>query len=150
VERARLHAEARQLAALEQRRGLQLRRLAENALALSAAETLDELLGLVTEAAVDVIGCHQGVTSRLPHGWSDATTYVSLSEEYAQWRGYDVVPKGLGVLNAVTRENRPLRLTGPELRAHPECAGSRTRPTTRRCPTTWLRRCSAATAPTSD
>ena len=128
VERARLHAEARQLAALEQRRGSQLRSLAEAALALSAADSLDELLALVTEAAVDVIGCHQGVTSRLPHGWTDATTYVSLSEEYAQWRGYDVVPQGLGVLNAVTRENRPLRLTGAQLQAHPDFRGLRDAP----------------------
>ena len=61
VERARLHAEARSLAALERRRGEQLRQLADAALALSAAQTLDELLRLVTEAAREVIGCHQGV-----------------------------------------------------------------------------------------
>lgn len=128
VERARLHAEARQLAALEQRRGVQLRSLADNALAMSAADSLDELLALVTEAAVDVIGCHQGVTSRLPHGWADATTYVSLSEKYAQWRGYDVVPQGRGILNVVTRGNRALRLTAAELTAHPEWRGLRDAP----------------------
>jgi serine phosphatase RsbU (regulator of sigma subunit)/anti-sigma regulatory factor (Ser/Thr protein kinase) len=128
VERARLHAEARQLAALEQRRGMQLRALADSALALSAADSLDELLSLVTEAAVEVVGCHQGVTTRLPHGWVDATTYVSLSEKYAGWRDYDVVPKGLGVLNAVTRENRPLRLTPEQLVAHPDWRGLRDAP----------------------
>ena len=123
VERARLHAEARQLAALEQRRAVQLRALADSALALSAADGLDQLLALVTEAAVEVVGCHQGVTTRLPHGWQDATTYVSLSEKYAGWRTYDVVPQGLGVLNAVTRENRPLRLDRTTLRTHPEWRG---------------------------
>lgn len=128
VERGRLHAEARLLATLERRRGEQLRGLARSALALSAAETLDELLALVTEAAVEVVGCHQGVTTRLPHGWDDATTYVSLSERYAQWRDYDVVPKGLGVLNAVTRENRPLRLTSEQLHAHPDWRGLRDAP----------------------
>ena len=128
VERARLHAEARQLAALEQRRAVQLRTLAESALALSAADSLDELLSLVTEAAVEIVGCHQGVTTRLPHGWEDATTYVSLSERYAAWRDYDVVPKGLGVLNAVTRENRPLRLTPEQLVAHPDWRGLRDAP----------------------
>lgn len=46
VERARLHAEARSLAALERRRGEQLRQLADAALALTAAETLDDLLRL--------------------------------------------------------------------------------------------------------
>ena len=120
VERARLHAEARALAELEQQRGQQLRGLADAALALSAADDLDELLRLVTDAALSVIGCHQGVTTRLPTGWADATTYVALSEQYAEWRAYDVVPKGLGVLNAVTRENRPLRLTAEQLLAHPE------------------------------
>ena len=128
VERARLHAEARQLAALEQRRGVQLRTLAESALALSAAENLDELLSLVTEAAVEVVGCHQGVTTRLPNGWEDATTYVSLSDRYAAWRDYAVVPKGLGVLNAVTRENRPIRLTPEQLVTHPDWRGLRDAP----------------------
>ncbi len=123
VERARLHAEARQLAALEQRRGVQLRALAQSALALSAADSLDELLTLVTEAGVEVVGCHQGVTTRLPHGWHDAVTYVSLSEKYAVWRDYAIVPKGLGVLNAVTRDNRPVRLTPAQLRAHPDWRG---------------------------
>ena len=128
VERARLHAEARQLAELERRRSTQLQALARAALAASSAENLNQLLGVVTEAAVEVIGCHQGVTTRLPSGWEDATTYVSLSEKYAAWRDYDVVPKGLGILNVVTRENRPVRLTGLELAAHPEFRGLRDAP----------------------
>ena len=128
VERARLHSEARSLAALERRRGEQLRQLADAALALSAATTLDDLLRLVTEAAREVIGCHQGVGSRLPNGWTDATTFVSLSERYSAWRTYDVLPQGLGVLNAVTRDNRPLRLTGAELADHPEFRGLRDAP----------------------
>jgi serine phosphatase RsbU (regulator of sigma subunit)/putative methionine-R-sulfoxide reductase with GAF domain/anti-sigma regulatory factor (Ser/Thr protein kinase) len=120
VERARLHGQARQLAALERQRALQLRTLAGSALTLTAAESLDELLRLVTDAALEVVGCHQAVTTRLPSGWADASTHVSLSEKYAAWRGYDVVPRGVGVLEVVTRENRPLRLTGEQLRDHPE------------------------------
>ena len=123
VERARLHAQARQLAGLEQRRGAQLRSLADSALALTAADTLDDLLRLVTEAAVEVIGCHQGVGSRLPTGWADASTYVALSEKYAAWRDYAVVPKGLGVLEHVVRENVPLRLTPEQLVSHPDWRG---------------------------
>ena len=121
VERARLHAEARQLAALEQRRSAQLNALAQSSLALSAAESLDELLRLVTDAAVDVIGCHQGVTSRVPAaGWAEASSYVALSEAYAQWRGYREVPRGLGLTSAVCRDNRPLRLTGEQMLEHPD------------------------------
>lgn len=128
VERARMHAEARTLAGLERRRGEQLRGLADAALALTAADTLDDLLRLTTEAAVSVVGCHQGVATRLPHGWADATTYVALSEKYAAWRDYDVVPQGLGVLEYVVRENTPLRLTGDELVRHPDWRGLRDAP----------------------
>lgn len=128
VERARLHGQARQLAALERRRGEQLRALALSALALSAADSLGELMELVTEAAVAIVGCHQAVTTRMPTGWTDATTYVSLSQTYAQWRDDDVVPKGLGVLESVVRDNRPLRLTAQELLAHPDWRGLRDAP----------------------
>jgi len=120
VERARLHAEARQLAALEQRRSAQLSALAQSALAMSAAESLDELLKLVTETAVEVIGCHQGVTSRVPGSWEAATTYAALSDTYGQYRDDLAVPRGTGLINAVIRENRPLRLTGSQLLSHPE------------------------------
>lgn len=123
VERARMHADARALAELERRRAQQLRALADAAGALTAADDLEQLLRVVTDSAVSIVGCHQGVATRLRHGWVDATTYVALSETYAAWRDYDVVPKGLGVLNAVTRENRPLRLTGEQLVAHPEWRG---------------------------
>ena len=122
VERARLHGQARQLAALERRRGEQLRALALSALALSAADSLDELTELVTEAAVSIVGCHQGVTTRMPTGWTDATTYVSLSQTSAQGRDDDVLPKGLGVLESVVRDNRPLRLTARELPGQPPLA----------------------------
>jgi serine phosphatase RsbU (regulator of sigma subunit)/putative methionine-R-sulfoxide reductase with GAF domain len=128
VERARLHAEARELTALERRRAVQLRALADSALELSAADTLDELLRLVTEAAREVIGCHQGVCTRLPDGWTNATTYVSLSEKYAAWRDYDIVPKGIGVLEYVVRENKPLRLTPEQLVTHPEWRALRDAP----------------------
>jgi serine phosphatase RsbU (regulator of sigma subunit) len=123
-ELARIRVElAGRVAALEEHRGAQLRRLADTALALSGEMEVEGLLRIVTEAARDLIGAHQAVTSRLVHGWSDALTHVSLSEKYARWRTYDAPPKGLGVLNAVTRENRPLRLTPEELVAHPEWRG---------------------------
>jgi GAF domain-containing protein/anti-sigma regulatory factor (Ser/Thr protein kinase) len=128
VERARVHGDARVLVDLERRRGEQLRALADAALAMSAETEVDEILRLVTEAARDIIGTHQGVTSRLLHGWGEASTYVSLSERYARWRAYDVPPKGLGVLEPVVAENRPLRLTGEELVAHPAWRGLRDAP----------------------
>ncbi len=56
VERARMHGEARQLAALERRRGTQLRALADTALALSSAGTADELVRIAKDAVRDVLG----------------------------------------------------------------------------------------------
>ena len=123
VARARLHGQARRIAEREHARSGQLRQLAEVALSLTRARDLDDVLRTVTEAARAVVGTHQAVTSRLPDGWAQATTYVSLSDKYAEWRTYDTPPKGLGVLNHVTRHNRPVRLTGEELVRHPEWRG---------------------------
>ncbi|MFP5321569.1 MAG: GAF domain-containing protein, partial [Acidimicrobiia bacterium] len=87
---------------------------------IAGARDMPGLLKAVADGAQRLIGTHQVVASRLRHGWSDAETYVALSDKYAAWHAYDEVPKGLGVLNYVTRENLPLRLTGEELLAHPE------------------------------
>jgi GAF domain-containing protein/anti-sigma regulatory factor (Ser/Thr protein kinase) len=59
----------------------------------------------------------------LTGGWETATTYVTLSDAYEQWRDYREVPRGLGLAAAVTRANRPLRLTGEALRGHPDFRG---------------------------
>jgi GAF domain-containing protein/anti-sigma regulatory factor (Ser/Thr protein kinase) len=123
VARARLHGQARRVAEQERARSAQLRQLAEVAMSLTRARDLDEVLRTVTEAARATVGAHQSVTSRLPDGWAQATTYVSLSDKYAQWRTYDTPPKGLGVLNHVTRHNTPVRLTPEELVQHPEWRG---------------------------
>ena len=105
-----------------------LRSLADAALKLSAAMGVDDVLEIVTEAAANIVGAHQAVTSRLEDGWEKSSTYVALSERYEAYRDYAEVPKGLGVLNVVTEENRPLRLTAEELRAHPRFRGLRDAP----------------------
>lgn len=91
--------------------------------AIAGVDTLEDLLRVVTEAAQSLIGTHQAVTSRLVHGWEGATTHVSLSDKYAEYRDYDEKPKGLGVLNFVTRENQSLRLNAEDLARHPEWRG---------------------------
>jgi GAF domain-containing protein/anti-sigma regulatory factor (Ser/Thr protein kinase) len=128
IARARLYDEAHEFAARERRRSEQLRALAGAALALTATRSVERLVKTVTELARSIVGTHQAVTSRLWDGWTEATTFVSLSEKYAAWRDFDAVPQGLGVLNVVTRENRPLRLRGDDLVAHPEWRGLRDAP----------------------
>lgn len=97
-------------------------------MAIASAPSVAELLRVVTESAQEVIGTHQAVTSRLVHGWREANTHVTLSDKYAHYRNYNEVPKGLGVLNYVTRENRPLRLNRQQLVQHPEWRGLRDAP----------------------
>ena len=128
IERAHLHSEGRALLMRDRLRSAQLAQLADVARSLMGELVLDDLLRTVAEAARAIIGAHQAVASRLVRGWTEAFTYVSLSEKYARWRAYDRVPKGLGVLNFVTRENQPLRLTADELVAHPEWRGMRDAP----------------------
>ena len=128
IERAHLHSEGRALLLRDNLRSSQLAQLADVARDLMGEVVLDDLLRMVAEAARAIIGAHQAVASRLVRGWTEAFTYVSLSEKYARWRTYDRVPKGLGVLNYVTRENKPLRLTPDELNVHPEWRGMRDAP----------------------
>ncbi len=119
VERARLHGAARELAARERRRAVQLRALADSALALSAADSLDELLRLVTDAAMEVVGCQLAVTTRLASSRVEARAHVSLSEEYAAEQTADVLLGDRGLVEQVLRGKRPLRLTCDELAARP-------------------------------
>ncbi len=103
--------------------------LADAARAIAGAGSVEALLAVAAEAAQDIVGAHQAVATRL-YGvtWEHAITHVSLSDAYAQWRDFDQVPEGRGVLNQVTRENRPLRLTGDQLQRHPEFRGLRDAP----------------------
>src|SRR4051794_26689022 len=91
VERARMHAEARQLAELERRRAGQLRALATAALALSSVENLDELLRSVTDSARTIVGAQRGVATRVATQWTDETRYVSLADDSTADISYDVL-----------------------------------------------------------
>ena len=99
VERGTLYAEARELAALERRRGGQLRALAEAALALSAAEQLADLLEIVTAAGRDIVGAKLGSAQRLGQGHGPRQVVLAP------------------VLLPVLARNQVLRLTGDELPA---------------------------------
>lgn len=123
LERTRLSGDKQDLIARERRRAEQLQGLAGAAIQITTAETVNDVLRRVTESAQAIIGTHQAVSSRLVKGWDNAETFISLSDKYGTYRDYDETPQGLGVLNAVTRENEPLRLTGAQLAAHPEFRG---------------------------
>ncbi|MGH3342262.1 MAG: GAF domain-containing protein [Carbonactinosporaceae bacterium] len=103
--------------------------LADAASAIAGATNVEDLLRVVTASAQTVIGTHQAVTSRLVDGWADAMSYISLSEKYADFQGFDTTPQGgVGLVVRVTRDNEPLRLNAEQLARHPDWRGLRDAP----------------------
>ncbi|HEX6900909.1 MAG TPA: ATP-binding protein [Thermoanaerobaculia bacterium] len=103
-----------------ERRSLQLQDLAQAALEINAATSIDEALQICTDRAREIVGAHQGVTSlTLDRTWEQAVTAVSLSDKYGAYRSYDVKPTGAGVYSLVCELNQPLRMTQSQLEAHP-------------------------------
>jgi PAS domain S-box-containing protein len=117
VERARLLVR-------EQRHRAQMEGLAAASLAIGQAASLDKALQVITEEARELIGAHQAVTS-LATGdeWAQAIHTVSLSDKYAEWRGYSARVDGTGIYSEVCRANRVARMTQAELEAHPAWRG---------------------------
>jgi PAS domain S-box-containing protein len=113
-------SEARRLEEERERRVSQLQRLADAAVAIGAANTVDAITAAATEAARHIIGAHASVTSfTVNDNWAQAVTAKSLSEKYAAYTAYDARPDGSGIYRLVCDTNRPMRLTQAELEAHP-------------------------------
>ncbi|HEY0478377.1 MAG TPA: GAF domain-containing protein [Kofleriaceae bacterium] len=93
-------------------------RLAEAALAIHSASTLEGVLQVVTAQARTLIGAHHAVTSSTAGDDPARSIHsVSLSDQYARFRGVDAGPGGAAIAALVGRSNRPLRLTRAELDA---------------------------------
>jgi PAS domain S-box-containing protein len=97
-----------------------LRQLAQAALTIHSADSLDSALRVVAEEARRILDAHQAVVSlSVWDGSAQAINAVSLSEKYARWRGYDILPGGEGICSLACQSNRPLRLTQAEVEDHP-------------------------------
>nr|CAD6628268.1 PAS domain S-box protein [Rhizobium sp. TCK]CAD6630244.1 PAS domain S-box protein [arsenite-oxidising bacterium NT-25] len=101
------------------RRTAQLQAVAEAALTVARAPTLDATLQEITDACRRIIGVHQVVVS-LTRGsdWSQAMSAVALTEKYAGWRNFNELPDGSGIYALVCANNRPMRMTQEELEMH--------------------------------
>ncbi|HEV7372537.1 PAS domain-containing protein [Arenibaculum sp.] len=108
----------------EARRAEQLQGLAQAALAVARAPTLDATLDEITGAARRLVGAHQAVVS-LTKGpdWAQAINAVAFSDHYARWRDYAAVTDGSGIYAWVCEANRPVRMTQAELVRHPRWRG---------------------------
>jgi DNA-binding response OmpR family regulator len=107
----------------ERRQARVMEKLSMGALVINSAESLDEILQLVTDEARELIGAHQAVTSltsdfsetgapRQNEDWPRARNAVSLSEKHA---GCNDRRLGAWVCSLVCRLNQPMRLTQAEL-----------------------------------
>jgi PAS domain S-box-containing protein len=105
------------------RRTNQLQRLSDAALAIGRAVSVEEISRVATEAAREIIGAHQAVTSFTGENWAQAIHAVSLSDKYAAYRSYAAPPDGSGIYRLVCRTNQPQRLTQAEIEAHAEWRG---------------------------
>lgn len=106
-----------------------LQKLADAALAISAAVTLKDTLKAVTERAREVIGAQQAITT-LVNGadWANAQSVVSFADQYGAWRAVVEQVDGEALYKLVCETNRPVRLTQAELEAQPTWLSALRRP----------------------
>ncbi len=119
------HGESGSRESAERRRhAAALQQLAEAARVINSGRSVGEVLQAVTEQAREIVRAHQAVTSIVIDGnWARAINAISLSDKYAAWHTYDEQPDGSGIYRLVCEMSRPLRMTQPELEAHPAWRG---------------------------
>ena len=106
-----------------------LQALAEAAVEINAAGSVEELLSAVARGARLIVGARMCSAIVLGDGPAPGTTLAaSLAGEYAPWSGYAGRPDGSGVYSSALRSRAPLRLTHEELLAHPAWHGFRAAP----------------------
>ena len=101
-----------------------LQKLAQAALQINSTFSAEEILWLITDQARAIIGTHQGITSRVPHGnWAQAIHAVSLSNTFTDWREANIHIDGYGIYAVVCDKNRSVRLSQFELERHADWLG---------------------------
>ncbi len=81
--------------------------------------TLAASLDAIAEQVRLMVGAHQSAVSYIPDGdFTRACHATSLSEKYAKYRTYDVMPTGRGIWAVIFEKRQPMRLTEAELHAH--------------------------------
>lgn len=84
------------------------------------AETLVAALDDIAGQLRSLVGAHQSAVSYIPDGdFTRAVHGMSLSDKYARYRSYDVMPTGKGIWSVIFEQAKPMRYTEAELREHP-------------------------------
>jgi serine phosphatase RsbU (regulator of sigma subunit)/CheY-like chemotaxis protein len=96
----------------------QLRRLAEAAMAINAARSLEEMQQLISERARDIINAHHAVTYTVLG--DRPRMFVAQSIKYG-WKPVDGPDHRLDrVMELVTQQRRPVRMTRDDLTRRPD------------------------------
>ena len=111
------------LLAEERKQAWMMEKLSQSAIVINSAESMDEILQIITDEARELIGAHQAVSSltldlsqtdssRQNEDWPRVKNVVSLSDKYT-----DCNDRRLGswFSSLVCRLNQPMRLTQAEL-----------------------------------
>ncbi|MET9262129.1 SpoIIE family protein phosphatase [Amycolatopsis sp. NPDC004079] len=115
--RVRAHLDLTRTRAVESRR---MRELAQAVADINDARTAQDAMDRLALAARELIGAHQAIARLVADDWEGGPVDSwSFSEKYAAWYGHRLRP-GRGWAEAlVGREDTVVRLTQPELEAHP-------------------------------
>jgi len=116
------HAQTDLHAALNilERQSQQLSALNETSVWINSAQSIEEMIEVITEQARLIIDTGQCATHFAADGdWTQQLSHVSLSEEYSQYLPYDQQPDGTGIYAFVCERNKCMRLTQEELVKHP-------------------------------
>jgi PAS domain S-box-containing protein len=101
-------------------RGAIVRELEETTQGFLATKSFEEALHELALQSRLMVAAHQVAISFVPDGDFKAATHTtSLSEKYAQYDTYDVMPTGEGIWGLVVKQRQAVRMTQEELANHP-------------------------------
>lgn len=101
----------------QQQNAVRARELADAAIAINLAGTVDEMLQVATQAARRIIGAHLAMTVLQPDGTgSPERTVTAASASHAPWADTRAPLVDTDLRRMVCGENRPIRLSADELR----------------------------------
>ncbi len=97
-----------------------IRQFGRTVAAAGATGSFEQALEVYVREVRLIAGAHQAAVSYLPNGdFADAVHAVSLSDKYAKYRTYDVMPTGEGIWSRLADHPQGFCLTHDELVRHP-------------------------------
>jgi PAS domain S-box-containing protein len=117
---ARDISERKRTEAALREQGRLIRQVAEAALTIHSAGSLDSVQQVIAEEARRILGaCHAVSSLTVGEDCSQSISAVSTSGRDERLRALRIPPAVEGICAEVCRSNRPMRLTRAELEAHP-------------------------------